>query len=141
MPTASITLTVKDATNTSCLTINQPSIASGGGGNRVYLRNSSSTDTAIVVQGKGNSNLDLQFAVTGYTMNGSSPMTITGANASTNFNNQTVSADATTVTITDIFGNTGPKGGTLPSWTYTLSVINAAGLVCSIDPIIENEAQ
>jgi hypothetical protein len=141
MPTANITLVVNDSTNSSCLGIAQPTIGSGGGGQRVRLRNNSSTDTAIIVKGKGSSSLDLAFTVTGYTMNGASPMTITGTNAATNFSNQVVSADKTTVTITDIFGNTGPAGGTLPAWTYTISVKNSAGVICTIDPVIENEAE
>ena len=141
MPTANITLAVSNDSNSSCLVISQPTIGSGGGGNRVRLRNSSSTDTTLIVKGKGSAPLSLAFTVTGYTMNGTSPMTITGDNASTNFKDQTVSTDGTTVTITDIFGNTGPIGGTLPSWSYTLSVKNSAGTVCTIDPGIENEAE
>lgn len=140
MPTASITLTVSDASDLSCIKISQPTIAPGGGGNRVRLRNNSSTDTAIIVQGKGNSPLDLQFTVTNYTLVGSTPVTVTGANAGTNFNNQTVDSTGTTVTITDIFGNTGPKNGTLPSWTYTIAVKNSSGNQGTIDPLIENEA-
>ena len=141
MPTASITLTVTDASNPSCLKIAQPTIGAGGGGNRVRLRNNNSTDTTLIVTAKGNATLDLEFTITGYTPAGTAPITISGENAASNFSNQVVNATAKTVTITDSLTNKGSRGGTLPSWSYTIAVTNSAGVACLIDPGIENEAE
>lgn len=135
MPTAKITLNITRFIAGGCCEISRPDIKPGGGGNRVRYKNPGDpNDHTLVIKGKGNAPLDIEFTIPGYTPGpGAAPLTISGANGSVNFQNQRV--NGSTVAVTNMFAHVGAGA----SWTYAISVLNGSGVQGMIDPPIENE--